>query len=49
MQIALCQTVYNILSILFFYPIPFTRRIPITLAMKFGDLTAKVAFLIIFN
>ena len=41
MQIALCQTVYNLLSILFFYPVPFMRRIPITLAMRFGDLTAK--------
>lgn len=41
MQIALCQTVYNLLSILFYYPVPLTRRIPITLAMRFGDLTAK--------
>ena len=48
MQIALCQTVYNLLSILFFYPVPFTRKIPITLAMRFGDLTAKVENLINF-
>jgi sodium-dependent phosphate cotransporter len=41
MQIALAQTIYNLLGILLFYPIPFMRHIPINLAMKLGDKTAK--------
>jgi len=41
MQIALAQTIYNLLGIVLFYPIPFLRHIPIKLAMKLGDKTAK--------
>ncbi|KAI1730318.1 na+/Pi-cotransporter domain-containing protein [Ditylenchus destructor] len=41
MQIALCQTIYNLLGIVLFYPIPQTRKIPINLAKKLGDTTAK--------
>ena len=38
---ALAQTVYNLFGIIAFYPIPFLRKLPIKLAMKLGDITAK--------
>lgn len=41
LQIALCQTLYNLFGIIFFYPIPFLRRIPLRIAMTLGDKTAK--------
>ncbi|KAI6206666.1 Progestin and AdipoQ Receptor family [Aphelenchoides besseyi] len=41
MQMALCQTLYNLFGMLLFYPIPFMRQIPITIAMKLGNTTAK--------
>ncbi|KAI6227435.1 hypothetical protein M3Y99_01253400 [Aphelenchoides fujianensis] len=41
MQMALCQTLYNCLGMLLFYPIPFMRQIPISIAMKLGNTTAK--------
>ncbi|KAI6243657.1 Sodium-dependent phosphate transport protein 2B-like protein [Aphelenchoides fujianensis] len=44
LQIALCQTLYNVIGVLLFYPIPFMRKIPLTIAMKLGDTTAKVSF-----
>jgi len=41
MQIALCQTVYNLMGIAIFYPIRQMRRIPVELATKFGKTTEK--------
>uniref|UniRef100_A0AC34FTK4 Sodium-dependent phosphate transporter n=1 Tax=Panagrolaimus sp. ES5 TaxID=591445 RepID=A0AC34FTK4_9BILA len=41
LQIALAQTIYNLFGIFAFYPIPFLRHVPIQLAMKLGDKTAK--------
>uniref|UniRef100_A0A7E4W6R3 Sodium-dependent phosphate transport protein 2B n=1 Tax=Panagrellus redivivus TaxID=6233 RepID=A0A7E4W6R3_PANRE len=41
LQMALSQTFYNFFGLLLFYPIPFLRRIPMNLAMKLGDTTAK--------
>uniref|UniRef100_A0A914QFY4 Uncharacterized protein n=1 Tax=Panagrolaimus davidi TaxID=227884 RepID=A0A914QFY4_9BILA len=44
LQIALAQTIYNLFGILAFYPIPFLRHLPIQLAMKLGDKTAKASW-----
>ncbi|TKR83120.1 hypothetical protein L596_016762 [Steinernema carpocapsae] len=41
LQFALSQTIFNILGLLFFYPIPYTRHIPIYLAKQFGNITAN--------
>ncbi|KAK0407351.1 hypothetical protein QR680_019149 [Steinernema hermaphroditum] len=41
LQFALCQTIFNLIGMLFFYPIPFTRNIPIYLAKQFGNITAN--------
>lgn len=41
LQIAFCQTLYNLFGVILFYPIPFLRRIPLKIAMKLGDTTAK--------
>uniref|UniRef100_A0A7E4WCN4 Na+/Pi-cotransporter n=1 Tax=Panagrellus redivivus TaxID=6233 RepID=A0A7E4WCN4_PANRE len=41
LQIAVCDALYNVFAILLFYPIPFLRRIPIKLAMMFGNITAE--------
>ncbi|KAE9548756.1 hypothetical protein FO519_008029 [Halicephalobus sp. NKZ332] len=41
LQMAFCQTFYNILCAILFFPIPFMRQIPIKLSMKFGDITAE--------
>ena len=40
LQVALCHLFFNIFGILIFYPIPF-MRIPIPLAKRLGDITAK--------
>ena len=45
LQMAFCQTFYNIFCAIIFFPIPFMRKIPIKLAMKLGDKTAKVCFI----
>lgn len=39
-QIALCHTLFNITGILFWYPIPFMRKIPIKMASFLGDKSA---------
>ncbi|KAE9552277.1 hypothetical protein FO519_004523 [Halicephalobus sp. NKZ332] len=41
LQMALSQTYYNVFGAILFHPIPFMRRLPIKLAMKLGDKTAK--------
>ncbi|CAD5235646.1 unnamed protein product [Bursaphelenchus xylophilus] len=40
-QIALCQTIFNVLGVIFFYPIPFLRRIPLRLCKILGNTTAQ--------
>lgn len=50
-QIALCHMFFNLTGILLFYPIPF-MRIPVSLAKKLGNITAKyrwfsVAYLVL--
>lgn len=46
LQIALCESSYNILGVVLFYPIPFIRRIPIRLAKKLGNIIAEVSTLV---
>ncbi|CAG2197394.1 NPT [Mytilus edulis] len=41
LQIALCHLFFNLSGILLFYPIPITRKAPINLAKKLGNITAK--------
>lgn len=41
LQIGLCHFLFNVGGILLFYPIPFMRKIPINLAKKLGNTTAK--------
>ncbi|CAF0731055.1 unnamed protein product [Adineta steineri] len=41
LQIALCHTFFNIFGILLWFPIPFMRNIPISLAKKLGAITAE--------
>ncbi|KAI6205965.1 hypothetical protein M3Y94_00851700 [Aphelenchoides besseyi] len=41
LQISLCQILYNIFGVLLFYPIPVLRKIPIRIATKLGETTAK--------
>nr|XP_054751955.1 sodium-dependent phosphate transport protein 2A-like [Lytechinus pictus] len=40
-QIALCHLFFNISGILLWYPIPVMRRVPVMLAKKLGNTTAK--------
>ena len=40
-QVALSHLFFNISGILLWYPVPFMRRIPISLAKKMGDTVAK--------
>lgn len=52
MHIALTHCFFNIFGLLLFYPIPFTRKIPIGMAKYLGDVTAEyrwfaIAYLII--
>ena len=47
LQMALSQTYYNVFGAILFHPIPFMRRLPIKLAMKLGDTTAKVSYIAI--
>lgn len=44
LQMAFCQTIYNLFGMLIFFPIPFIRQIPIRGAMIIGEKTAKVCF-----
>lgn len=41
LQVALCHLFFNIIGIIIWYPVPTMRRIPIELAKKLGDKTAK--------
>uniref|UniRef100_A0A914E088 Uncharacterized protein n=1 Tax=Acrobeloides nanus TaxID=290746 RepID=A0A914E088_9BILA len=41
LQMALAQTVYNLIGVILFYPIPFMRRIPINIAKKLANKTSK--------
>ncbi|XP_076111073.1 sodium-dependent phosphate transport protein 2B-like [Mytilus galloprovincialis] len=41
LQIALCHLFFNLSGILLFYPIPITRKAPINLAKKLGNITSK--------
>jgi len=41
LQVALCHLFFNIIGILIWYPIPFMREIPIGLAKRLGNKTAK--------
>lgn len=41
LQIGLCHFLFNVSGILLFYPIPIMRKIPINLAKKLGNTTAK--------
>ncbi|CAD5235647.1 unnamed protein product [Bursaphelenchus xylophilus] len=41
LQIALCQTLFNVLGVIFFYPIPLLRRIPLRLCKILGNTTAQ--------
>jgi solute carrier family 34 (sodium-dependent phosphate cotransporter) len=40
-QISMCHLFFNISGILIWYPIPLLRRVPISLAKKLGNTTAK--------
>ena len=41
LQVALCHLFFNISGILIWYPIPFMRKVPVYLAKRLGDTTAK--------
>lgn len=41
MQVSMCHLFFNISGIILWYPIPFMRRVPISLAKKLGNTTAK--------
>ncbi|XP_071953069.1 sodium-dependent phosphate transport protein 2B-like [Antedon mediterranea] len=40
-QVALCHLIFNITGIIIWYPIPFMRQVPISLAKSLGNTTAK--------
>ena len=40
-QIALCHLFFNLTGLLIWYPLPFMRRVPLTIAGFFGKTTAK--------
>lgn len=41
MQVSMCHLFFNISGIILWYPIPFLRRVPIAMARKLGNTTAK--------
>ena len=41
LQVGLCHLFFNISGILLFYPIPLARKVPIALAKRLGNITAK--------
>lgn len=41
LQIALCHLLFNVLGVLIWYPLPWLRQIPLTVARKLGDLVAR--------
>merc|ERR1739836_177016 len=38
-QVALCHTFFNVSGIIIWYPLPFMRRVPLTLARMLGKAT----------
>ena len=48
LQLALCHLFFNISGILLWYPIPFMRKVPITLAKGLGNTTAKYRWFALF-
>ncbi|KAI6189368.1 hypothetical protein M3Y97_00000500 [Aphelenchoides bicaudatus] len=47
LQIALCQTLFNVLGLVLFYPIPCMRRIPLNISMKLGKHYCAVKLLLL--
>jgi solute carrier family 34 (sodium-dependent phosphate cotransporter) len=47
-QIALCHFLFNIIGILIWYPIPYTRKVPLNMAYRLGDLVSKFKWFGIF-
>lgn len=41
MQVSMCHLFFNLSGILLWYPLPFMRRVPIFLAKRLGNTTAK--------
>ena len=41
LQIALCHTLFNLVGIFIWYPIPYMRKIPLNMAKFLGNTTAK--------
>jgi sodium-dependent phosphate cotransporter len=48
MQISMCHLFFNITGIMIFYPMPFMRKIPISIAKALGTVTAKYRWFAIF-
>jgi sodium-dependent phosphate cotransporter len=40
-QIAICHFIFNIIGIAIWFPIPYTRKIPLNMAYRLGDLVSK--------
>jgi sodium-dependent phosphate cotransporter len=40
LQIAICHLLFNILGILIWYPLPFMRRVPLSMARRLGDVVS---------
>ncbi|XP_072174297.1 sodium-dependent phosphate transport protein 2A-like [Diadema setosum] len=47
-QIALCHLFFNITGIIIWYPIPFMRKVPIKMAKRLGNTTARYRWFAIF-
>ncbi|XP_071493500.1 LOW QUALITY PROTEIN: sodium-dependent phosphate transport protein 2A-like [Diadema antillarum] len=47
-QIALCHLFFNITGIIIWYPIPFMRKVPIKMAKRLGNTTAKYRWFAIY-
>ena len=41
LQIALCHLLFNIIGILIWFPIPFMRNVPLSMARKLGEIVAE--------
>uniref|UniRef100_A0A1I7X978 Na/Pi cotransporter n=1 Tax=Heterorhabditis bacteriophora TaxID=37862 RepID=A0A1I7X978_HETBA len=46
LHMAVCQVMYNIIGTFMFYLIPWTRKLPIYLARKLGEITDKVKLIV---
>jgi sodium-dependent phosphate cotransporter len=40
-QIAICHFIFNIIGIVLWFPLKFTRKVPLKMAFRLGDLVAK--------